>query len=72
MKKTKNVVRENVGDKILEKFCTEYRVRQSFPMSPILYNIFIWSKRNEKRRQEEGIPIGKKKIGSIAYVNDID
>ena len=61
-----------VGDRRIGEFRTEEEVRQGCPLSPALFNV-AFAKLEEERRevQESGIKIGRKKIHSIAYADDI-
>lgn len=69
-KETRNSIK--VGNKRTEEFWTEREVRQGCPMSPTLFNIYIMDLEKElKKEQIGGIVIGRKKIWSISYADDI-
>ena len=56
----------------VREFRTKEGVRQGCPRSPALFNVVFANLEKEMRKaQESGIRIGRKKIHSIAYADDI-
>ena len=61
-----------IGDEKVGEFRTKEGVRQGCPLSPALFNVVFANLEKEIRKaQESGIRIGRKKIYSIAYADDI-
>jgi len=67
---TKNKVK--VGNEKSEEFWTRSRVRQGCPISPTLFNIFLMDLETEMRKEQlGGVVVGKEKVWSIIYADDI-
>lgn len=69
-KETKNKIK--VGNKESAEFWTRKGLRQKCPMSPTLFNVYISDlKREIKKEQTGGVTIGKEKVWTITYADDI-
>lgn len=76
-KETKNRVK--VRNKFTEEFWTRKGVRQGCPMSTTLFNIYISfhhsflgsASRDEKGANTEGVTIGKEKLWTTTYADDL-
>lgn len=71
----KNIYKETisrviVGNKTMERFWTERGLRKECSLSPLLFIIFIADvKKFLKKRQNEGVTIGRRKIYTLAYAD---
>lgn len=69
-KETRNIIK--VGNRKTEKFWTKNGVRQECSMSSTLFNIYVMDLEAEMRKEQTGgIVIGKEKIWSITYADDV-
>lgn len=69
-KETRSVVK--VGGKTSKKFWTTKGVRQGCPLSPTLFTLYIAELEEKMERgQAGGVVIGREKIWTLAYADDI-
>lgn len=67
---TRSVLR--VGNRQVGGFETYKRVRQGCPLSPTLFNVVMSDPEKEMSKvQEGGIILGKKKLWTVSYADDI-
>lgn len=67
---TKNVVR--VDRRVSERFWTEKGLRQDCPLSPILFSLLIADiEEKMKKGQVGGVQVGRERIWSLAYADDL-
>ena len=69
-RETKNIVK--IGNRKSEEFWTKSGVRQGCPMSPMLFNVYLMDLEEEMRKEQTGgVVVGKEKLWSISYADDI-
>ena len=69
-RETKSKVK--IGKNYTQSFWTEKGVRQGFPLSPMLFILFIENiEEYLRKRQEGGIKIGNKRVYALAYADEL-
>lgn len=66
---TRCIVR--IGEEVSREFWVEKGIRQGCPLSPALFNICIADIEDELRKRLGGVKVGKEKVWSIEYADDI-
>lgn len=63
--------RVRIGTEVTDCFWTKNGVRQGYPISPTLFNLYIADVGEFLQRGIGGVKIGKEKIATIEYADDI-